>query len=121
MEHLLTWFEIPVSDMKRAVSFYNDVFGLQLQITEVGSRQLAFFDHPENRTGGSLTSEDNYEPGANGAVIYLYAGKDLNNSLSRVESSGGTVLVPKQSIGEHGFTAWILDTEGNRIGLHSEI
>ncbi len=121
MEHLLTWFEIPVADMKRAVSFYNNVFGWQLQIADAGSHQFAFIDHPKNRTGGSLSSGETYKPGAEGAVIYLYAGKDLNDSLSRVESSGGKVLVPKQSIGEHGFTAWFLDTEGNRIGMHSEL
>ena len=120
MEHLLPWFEIPVADMKIAVSFYNRAFGSQLQITDAGSHQFAFIDHPENRTEGSLSSGETYKPGTNGAVKCLYAGKDLNDSLSRVESSGGKVLIPKQSIGEHGFTAWLLDTEGNRIGMHSE-
>ena len=120
MEHLLTWFEIPVADMNRAVSFYNTVFGWKLEITDAGSHQFAFIDHPEFRTGGSLSKGETYKPGADGAVIYLYAGKNLTEFLSRVEASGGKVIVPKQSVGEHGFTAWFLDTEGNRIGMHSE-
>ena len=120
MEHLLTWFEKPVADMKRAVSFYNKVFGWQLQVTDADQHQFAFIDYPENRTGGSLSRGENYKPGADGAVIYPYAGKDLNESPSLVEAAGGKVLVPKQSIEEHGYTAWFLDTEGNRIAMHSE-
>ncbi len=120
MENLLTWFEIPVTDMHRAVRFYNEVFGWELNIVEASPFQFAFFDFPEHRTGGSLSRGENYRPGADGAVIYLYAGQDLSEPLSRVEAAGGKVLMPKQSIGEHGYTAWFRDTEGNRIGMHSE-
>lgn len=120
MEHLLTWFEIPVTDIRRAVTFYNKVFGWDLEIMDAGELQFAFFSYPENRTGGSLTCGDAYIPGAEGAVIFLYAGKKLDEPLGRVEGAGGKIVLPKHSIGEHGYTAWFLDTEGNRIGMHSE-
>lgn len=120
MENLLTWFEIPVTDMDRAVRFYNEVFGWELEITEADPFQFAFFDFPEYRTGGSLSYGASYEPSPDGPVVYLYAGKDLSAPLSRVEAAGGKVVMPKRPVGEHGYTAWFLDTEGNRIGMHSE-
>lgn len=120
MEHLITWFEIPVADIKRAVDFYSKVFGWEIEITEAGSHQYAFFSYPENRTGGSLTRGENYDPGPLGPVIFLYGGRNLDKPLSRVEKAGGKILMSKQSVGEHGYTAWFLDTEGNRIGMHSE-
>ncbi len=120
MENLMTWFEIPVTDMHRAVRFYTEVFGWKLDIVEADPLQFAFFDFPEHRTGGSLSCGEFYQPGTDGAIVYLYAGKDLSEPLSRVEPAGGKVVMPKQPVGEHGYTAWFLDTEGNRIGLHSE-
>lgn len=51
-----------------------------------------------------------------GRLVYC---EDVGNELGRVEHSGGKVLMPKTSIGENGFIAHFMDTEGNRIGLHS--
>jgi predicted enzyme related to lactoylglutathione lyase len=52
-------------------------------------------------------------------LIYLDAGEDLTPVLGRVEPAGGKVVVPKTSIGEHGAIAVFIDSEGNRVGLHS--
>ncbi len=120
MENLVTWFEIPVKDMERALRFYKTVFGFEFHCAGEGSKHWAFFPFPEHRAGGSLTFAKGYEPGSDGPIIFLYAGKDLRDPLSRVESAGGQIVRDRTSVGEHGFVAWVRDTEGNRIGLHSE-
>lgn len=123
MENLVAWFEIPVTDMDRAIAFYRAVFGWDLEAMASGPRGtglMALFPFPEHRAGGALIWHEGYEAGDRGTVIYLYAGKDLSGPLGRVEEAGGQILMGKTSVGEHGYTAWILDSEGNRIGLHSE-
>ena len=120
MENLVTWFEIPVKDVDRAMEFYTAVFGFEFHRAQDGAQQWAFFPFPEHRAGGSLTLAEGYEPGSDGPIIFLYAGQDLREPLSRVEAAGGRVVRGRTSVGEHGFVAWIQDTEGNRIGMHSE-
>ena len=58
-------------------------------------------------------------PSMNGATVYLNGGDDLNQVLSKVETAGGSVLMPKMEIGENGFIAQFVDSEGNRVALHS--
>ena len=67
---------------------------------------------------GALVKAKGYEPTDKGTVVYFVC-DNLNNELDRVEANGGKVLVPKTSIGEHGFIAHFIDTEGNRVALHS--
>jgi predicted enzyme related to lactoylglutathione lyase len=69
--------------------------------------------------GGAIVQSDGYVPAANGSVVYLNGGDDLNVPLSRVEKAGGKVLLPKTPLGPNGFMALFLDTEGNKIGFHS--
>lgn len=118
------WFEIPVTDMERAVKFYEMVFDVKLSKNVFGSFEMAWFPEAENQPGsaGSLVkSEKDYKPSADGVLIYFTAQSgDLSNELGRVEKSGGKILRPKTQISvEYGFMALILDTEGNRIALHS--
>lgn len=118
MQNVITWFEIPVQDIERALRFYTTVLGIQLELMEGAEGKNAFFPY-HNGVGGSLTQAEGYVPSAHGPVIYLNAGEDLAPALARVEAAGGQVAMPKTSIGENGFIAYMLDTEGNRIGLHS--
>ena len=116
------WFEIPVVDMKRAMKFYETVLEVRLERHMVGEVDMAWFPMVDGKgAAGSLVAHPEwYKPSADGTIIYFtaYSG-DLSNELSRVEAAGGKVLVPKKSIGEYGFMAVVLDTEGNRIALHS--
>lgn len=118
MQNAITWFEIPVHDMARAMRFYNTVLDIQLEPMEGMGAKNAFFPY-HNGVGGSLTQAEGYVPDAHGPVIYLNAGDDLTPALARVEAAGGKVSMPKMSIGENGFIAFLIDSEGNRIGLHS--
>lgn len=118
------WFEIPVNDMERAMSFYEKVFDLKLQRNMVGPLDMAWFPWTEEGAGspGSLVKHpDFYVPSADGVLIYLTAHSgDLENELDRVEPNGGKVIQTKTQISDdYGFMALILDTEGNRVALHS--
>jgi len=118
------WFEIPVSDMERAMVFYEKVLDLKMQRMQMGPLDMAWFPWTETGAGspGSLVYHaDFYKPSTDGVLIYLTAHSgDLNNELGRVEDAGGKVLQPKTKISdEYGFMALILDSEGNRVALHS--
>jgi uncharacterized protein len=122
--NIVSWFEIPVANMERAVKFYETVFGFSLSRNKMGSLDMAWFPYVENGTGsgGSLVYEkDFYKPSLNGALVYFTAHSgDLVNELSKVESAGGKIIRGKKLIAEdYGFMALIFDTEGNRIALHS--
>lgn len=118
------WFEIPVSNMERAMGFYETVLDLKMDRNQMGPLDMAWFPWKEDGLGspGSLVlHEEFYKPSADGVLIYLTAHSgDLANELARVETAGGKVLQPKTKISdEYGFMALILDTEGNRVALHS--
>lgn len=117
------WFEIPVTDMERAMKFYNDVFGYEFEKLSLGSLDMSLFPFCDGpNAGGALVRHEFYKPSSDsGVLIYFTAmSGDLNNELSRVEPAGGKVLVEKKPVGEkHGFMGLFLDTEGNRIAVHS--
>ena len=69
--------------------------------------------------GGGLAQGEGFEPSDKGTIVYLNGGDDLSVSLRKVEEAGGKILMPKTSIGENGFMAHFIDTEGNRVALHS--
>ena len=118
----INWFEIPVKDLDRAATFYQTIFGFApMERMEMMGMVMAFFPWTpgDGKVSGGLVIADNYEPSMNGVVIYLNADPDLEAVASKVEAAGGKLLLPKTPIGENGFMAFFADTEGNRIGLHS--
>lgn len=122
--NVVGWFEIPVEKMGRAISFYEKVFDLKLDLHKMGPLEMAWFPWIEDTSGspGSLVCyPDAYKPSADGVLIYLTAHSgDLNNELARVEAVGGKILQEKTEISaDYGFMALIIDSEGNRIALHS--
>ena len=121
MAHALNWFEIPVKNLQRAKTFYEVVLGAPLQQYEGMGMKSAFFpaNFASGDVGGCIIEGDGYEPSEKGSLIYLNGGEDLSIPLSRVEQAGGKIVLPKTSIGEHGFMAYFIDTEGNKIGFHS--
>jgi hypothetical protein len=116
----VVWFEIPVSDMSRAKGFYEHVLGLQLEVRQMEEMQMALFNMGSEAYGatGSLVSGEHYTPSSNGVVVY-FTTPDIEAALSRGEEKGGKTLKAKMSIGEYGFIGLLLDSEVNRIGLHS--
>lgn len=117
----LNWFEIPATDMPRAKKFYETVFGITMDEMTMPGMHSAFFPMKggTGKANGSLTKSDMHKPGKDGCVIYLNANPDLSDALGRVEQAGGKVIMPKTGIGENGFMAFFIDTEGNRMAMHS--
>lgn len=121
------WVTIPVSDMERAMGFYGKVFDLDLTAEAMPSGDvMAMLPRDEIGHGAPGTlwkgeSETGFKPGDAGPEPIFGCAVGLENALERVEAAGGTVLSPKTSMGPNGFIAHVLDTEGNRIGLHSYV
>lgn len=120
--HALGWFEIPVSDFDRAKRFYSAIFDFEMPEMTMGPCRMGFLLHEQGQgVGGAIVAGEGYVPSQAGSLVYLAGGADLSVVLGRVAGAGGTVLVPKTPITpEYGFFAYFLDTEGNKVGLHSQ-
>ena len=122
MQSPIHWFEIPALDLERAQRFYETVCACQMRREPMGPSQGAVFPYTQGQgVGGALLCGPSAgKPGAQGALIYLDAGPSLNACLARVPGAGGQVVLPPQALPPGmGFFAHILDTEGNRVGLHT--
>jgi predicted enzyme related to lactoylglutathione lyase len=121
MNNVAVWFELPTTDLDRAETFYRAVFGhpMRRETSPDGNLEMCVFDPPGAEMKGALVKGAWFEPGLNGALVYLNGGDDLAVPLSRVEAAGGRIAMPKTAIGPHGHIALFIDSEGNRVGLHS--
>ncbi|MBT9550388.1 MAG: VOC family protein [Hydrogenophaga sp.] len=118
--HAINWFEIPVTDFARAVAFYETVLGRPIETMALGPSTMGFLSMGPDSVGGAIVHEEGATPSRSGTLVYLNGGDDLAPTLARVEGAGGSVTVPKSDIGSgFGFFAHFIDTEGNRVGLHS--
>lgn len=117
----LNWFEIPAIDIERSKKFYETVFDMEMEDNEMGDTKMAFFPWTpgSGKATGAVVMGENYVPSMDGSKVYLNTNPSMDRILEKVERAGGKVLVPKMSIGEHGHIAFIMDTEGNNVGLHS--
>ena len=121
MSNIIHWIEIPTKDIERATTFYSTVLNIKMKIHAAMGMKTAFFPHNDPaHSGACLIQGPNYQPSSKGAIIYLNGGEDLQPALDRVEAAGGKIVHPKTSIGQNGFMAHFLDTEGNKMGLHSK-
>ncbi len=119
MQNRVVWFDIAVSDLERAKEFYSKVFDVELIDNEMDPNKMSMFPFEPGVASGCLVQGPDYKPSAEGATVYLNGGDDLSVPLSKVEAAGGKVLLDKMSIGEYGFIAYFLDSEGNKVALHS--
>lgn len=123
MKHAINWFEIPVKNYERAKQFYTTVMDSEITDHHMPEQNMKYgmfsYDNDNNGVGGGLIEAEGQKPTSDGCTLYLNGGEDLSISLAKVESSGGKIIIPKTDIGENGFMAQFLDTEGNRIALHS--
>lgn len=120
MKNALNWFEIPVTDFGRAQKFYETVLGYSMQAMDFGSIKMGFLPSYTDKVGGAIVAGADYKPSADGALIYLNANPDLAEAESKIEAAGGKILLAKRQISpEYGYMALFLDSEGNRVALHS--
>lgn len=118
MGDTIVWADIPVVDIKRASSFYAAVTGGPVMPMPGAEDEVALLMSPDGVGGVSADLYLGGTPSKDGATIYLNTWGDIDGMLSRVVPAGGTVLQEKQNMGPMvGWIAFVLDTEGNRIGL----
>ena len=119
----LNWFEIPVTDMQRAKHFYQVAFGIHMDDMSMPGMEMAGFpmEMGSGKASGALVKSDYSKPSIDGVLIYLNANPDMADVLDRILSEGGQIVMPKTLITpEIGYMANFIDTEGNRIALHSQ-
>lgn len=124
MQHAISWFEIPTTDIDRATKFYESILQVQLIPMDMPNIKMRMFPLQDMMTqvGGALVNSGGYHVPSDslGPLIYLNANPDVQHVLDRIEAAGGKILVPKTQISpEYGYMAVFLDTEGNRIALHA--
>ena len=123
MKNAISWFEIPTTDLDRATAFYENIFQVKLNPFDTPNLKMRMFPLDDwTGVGGALSyAEGFYKPSAtDGPLVYLNANPDVQIILDRISAAGGKILVPKTEISpEYGHMAVFLDTEGNRIALHS--
>ncbi|MGB1309995.1 MAG: VOC family protein [Leucothrix sp.] len=118
-KNAINWFEIPVSDMARAVSFYEHIMQVSFQQESMNGMDMAIFPYEDKSVTGALVAAPFLSPSETGSVVYLNAEGMLDDVLARAAEKEAAIPLPKMDIGENGFIAHIMDSEGNRIGLHS--
>lgn len=123
MPHAINWFEIPVADLTRAMRFYETMTGRKLRREAFGApgEELAVFEVDDaDGVNGALLASPHARPAAEGTTVYLNAAPRIDDWLARVEPAGGRIMTPKTALPPGmGFFAHILDSEGNRVGLHA--
>ncbi len=120
----ISWFEIPATDLDRATKFYETLFDVKFTVMDMPQIRMRAFpveDMMNHISGAIVDSQEFYKPSDNaGVLIYLNGNPDVQNILDKVESAGGKISMPKTEISpEYGHMALFIDTEGNRIGIHS--
>lgn len=116
MKKLIEWVEIPTADFKRAVNFYNKVFKLAMEEHDYGTEKMACFPSGE----GAVFYQPDYKPSGNGVIINLNVPDSIDETMIRIETHGGKIVLPKTKIEVEGrgYFALFLDSEGNKIGLY---
>lgn len=118
---MINWFEIPATDIDRAIKFYSRLFQIDISKIDCGTEKMGFF--PEDfQVGGMISKAAKFNPSRDGVIIYFEGGENLEDKLEEVEKLGGQIVMPKTKIEAEnkGYFALILDSEGNRIGLYSK-
>lgn len=123
MSHAITWFEIPVTDLDRAMRFYTEVTQRQLQRMDfgvAGEEDAVFETADPSDVKGALLTSPHAKPSSEGTRVYLNVGTDLDACLARVTTAGGSIVKGKTALPPGmGCFAHIIDSEGNRVGLHA--
>jgi predicted enzyme related to lactoylglutathione lyase len=123
MANQVVWFDMPVKELERAVRFYSAVLGKPISKQKFGNIAFAVLPHEQQtEVSGCLTpgsDGDGTRPADHGVLLYFNCQGRLDQAVQAVEPNGGKILQPRHGIGSYGYRAIILDSEGNRIALHS--
>ena len=119
MANQVVWVDVPCLDLDRAIAFYSAVLGQAVAKDSFPGMTFGVLPHQGNDVGGCLIVSPDVKPSAHGALLYFNCQGRLDAAVDAARQLGGTILKPPHAIGPHGFRAIVLDSEGNRIALHS--
>ncbi len=120
MANQIVWCDIPVVNLDRAIKFYSAVLGAEVKRQEFSGVAVGILPHKDGEVGGCLVTNESEKPSDKGVMVYLNANGRLDEAIASVPANGGRILQSKQPIGPFGFRAIVLDSEGNRVALHSD-
>lgn len=118
LHNRVVWFDIAVNDLKRATQFYAKVLGIAVHVESHEGFEFAVLDHTEGN-GGCLVPTDDPINTNNAVLLYLNVDGRIEEAVSQVVEWGGEILEPIHAIGPYGRRAIIIDSEGNRVALHT--
>jgi predicted enzyme related to lactoylglutathione lyase len=124
MKNAISWFELPATNLDRAQKFYETILDIRMIPLDTPNIRMRMFpiEDPMTGIGGALAlAPEFYKPSStDGPIVYLNANPDVQGVLDKVGAAGGRIIVPKTEISpEYGHMALFIDTEGNRVALHS--
>lgn len=119
MANAVVWLDIPTVDLDRAIRFYAAVLGREVLRHEFPNMTIGVVTHGEGEIGACLFHDPARPPSAEGPLVYLNVQGRLNEAEGQIEAHGGKVLQSRHSIGPYGYRTVFVDSEGNRLALHS--
>lgn len=120
MKSYISMFEIPATDISRAISFYQAILNITIEQMDVDGMKMGILPYEGQMVTGVIIQADGYKPSADGITMYLNVGENLQVVLDKVEKNGGQILLPKTAhADDSGYFALFLDSEGNRMALNS--
>lgn len=120
VNNFVSWIEIPAVNFDQAVRFYNYIFSIDMEKVKSNEYAMAFFPNKDG-VGAAIVSGPSSIPSDTGPLVYLNVEEDLESVLHKIEEAGGRVIMNKTLISEEsGYFAVFLDSEGNKLALHSE-
>lgn len=120
MKNYVNWFEIPALNLQRAVTFYNHIYNINMDTIELNGYSMGFFP-ADKGIGGAVVVGKGCIPSETGTLVYLNGGHDLTDVLNKIEEAGGRIVMGKTKINDDsGYFALFIDTEGNKLALHSQ-
>ena len=120
MANQIVWCDIPVLDLDRAIRFYSAVLGAPVNKQEYPGMAIGLLPGSDPDVTGCLHRSDTDRPSDHGPLVYFNCQGRLDEAVTAVTANGGKVLQPRHPIGPYGFRAIVVDTEGNRVALHSK-
>jgi uncharacterized protein len=120
MKSYISMFEIPATDISRAINFYQNILDIKIEKMEMESMQMGILPYEGQIVTAVLIKADGYKPSADGVTLYLNSGDNLQTVLEKVEKNGGKITLPKTAHADgSGYFAIFLDSEGNKMALNS--
>jgi predicted enzyme related to lactoylglutathione lyase len=120
MNKIFNYVAIPCDDFERAFKFYSEITGGMIKENPNVPFPMAYFTDKEGKHIGHIFQLNTFKPSKDGPIVYMQLAKDLNETLDKIVKAGGNIIMPKTLLTpERGYWALFLDTEGNRLALHS--